>query len=259
MTQDKDLLKNRFAANFRTYNALAVVQEDICRELAGIMARHILAESVGRGFEFGAGTGFLTRRLLELYPCAAWTVNDLAEESRPFIEKYAAGKDVDYLWGDAENAALPSCIDLAASASTMQWFDDIPRFIVGMGGKINQGGYLAVTSFGPENFREIKAVTGEGLEYYDIKELREMFTGAGFETVESNEYTKRLLFETPRDVLRHIKATGVNSIRPVRWNKRRLAEFEESYYRNFPVATDAGTQVSLTYHPVIILAQKQKA
>lgn len=41
---DKDLLKNRFAANLRSYNSLAVVQERICEELAELIGTHVPRE-----------------------------------------------------------------------------------------------------------------------------------------------------------------------------------------------------------------------
>lgn len=56
---DKDLLKNRFAANLRSYNSLAVVQERICEELAELIGTHVPGK-ITRGLEVGTGTGFLT-------------------------------------------------------------------------------------------------------------------------------------------------------------------------------------------------------
>lgn len=44
---DKDLLKNRFAANLRSYNSLAVVQERICEELAELIGTHVPGKSPG--------------------------------------------------------------------------------------------------------------------------------------------------------------------------------------------------------------------
>lgn len=258
MTQDKDLLKSRFAANFRSYNALAVVQDNICAELIGIMSEHIPPGKVKRGLEIGAGTGFLTRRLLEYYPGAQWLINDLTEESHKYVQRYAAGSNAGYIWGDAETVELPSGTDLMASASAIQWFDDTARFFNKAGSRMTEGGFMAVTTFGKNNFHEIKTVTGEGLEYYTTGELREMVAKAGFEIVIIKEDTKQLFFDTPTDVLRHIKATGVNSIRKTRWSKGRLAQFEADFYRDFSVTGPEGKrQVTLTYHPIIILARKR--
>ena len=88
---DKDLLKNRFAANLRSYNSLAVVQERICEELAELIGTHVPGK-ITRGLEVGTGTGFLTRRLLERYPDAEWTLNDLVSPTSAAVKRNAIGE-----------------------------------------------------------------------------------------------------------------------------------------------------------------------
>lgn len=87
------------------------MQDAICGQLAEMTGRNC-TRPVDSALEIGSGTGFLTRRMLELYPHALWTINDLVEQSADFLEPYAAGHDVRYLWGDAETIALPDRLDL---------------------------------------------------------------------------------------------------------------------------------------------------
>ena len=61
---DKELIRERFAAGFERYDTLALVQQGICDELAGAVMRHV-PRTVARALEVGAGTGFLTRRVVE--------------------------------------------------------------------------------------------------------------------------------------------------------------------------------------------------
>lgn len=252
MTPDKALLRNRFSANFDTYNTLAVVQEEICAQLDGLLAASGPAQ-IGHGLEIGAGTGFLTRRLTKRYPTAQWTVNDLADGALRYLEPYVKKLRVEYLWGDAENLDLPDRLDLIASASTIQWFDSLPEFLHRIHSHLKPAGTLALSSFGPDNFREIKAAAGEGLSYYSPDAFRNLLTGTGFEIVEWMEYVRQLSFDSPLDVLRHIRATGVNSIRPVRWTRGSLGRFEADYRKTF--STPSG-EVTLTYHPMLAVARK---
>lgn len=127
MTTDKQLLKKRFAATFRQYDSLAVVQQEICGQLDEMIGR-ICPGRIGRAMEVGCGTGFLTRYLLRRYPDAEWIVNDLIEESEIYLRPYASGHYVEYLWGDAELLPLPGELDMIASASAVQWFDNLPAF-----------------------------------------------------------------------------------------------------------------------------------
>ena len=250
---DKDLLKNRFAANLRSYNSLAVVQERICEDLAELIGTHVPGK-ITRGLEVGTGTGFLTRRLLERYPDAAWTLNDLVEASECFLQPYVGGRKTQCYWRDAESQpAFGRPIDLIATASTVQWFDDLPAFLNRTQEKLAAGGRLALSTFGPDNFEEIRATTGDGLVYYTSAELAGLLKQAGLTIEEQKEYARRLEFGSPTNVLRHIKATGVNAIRKTRWTPRRLTDFETLYRSRF--SPSSGT-VTLTYHPILIVARK---
>ncbi len=250
MIQDKELIKKRFAANFRQYDLLAHTQQAICAELA-VMMEGIPAPA--HALEVGTGTGFLTRRLTAAYPSAHWTLNDLTEASQPYLEACLHGVEHRFVWGDAETADFPCGLGLIASASTVQWFDDLPRFIRRCAGATLPGGHIALTSFGERNFHEIKIITGQGLDYHTLPQIETMLAEAGYRVVRSREYTRQLGFGSPAEVLRHIKATGVNSIHRAAWTRRSLADFETRYRSLFPLP---GGQVSLTYHPILLTAIK---
>lgn len=256
MKTDKSLLRSRFAANFRNYDSLATVQNEICAQLAEMLGR--ICTVSPQGIEIGAGTGFMTRRLVELFPDTFWTINDLVEESASYTAPYLNGKRAGYLWGDAETIGLPEEQGAIVSASTVQWFDDLPRFVGRAYRALEPEGYFALSTFGPDNFHEIKATAGEGLSYRTSADLLEMLSQTGFTIAENLEYIKHLYFDTPTDVLRHIKATGVNSLHNTRWTKGQLNDFEQRYKRLFTNRDPQHDgQVSLTYHPILIVARKE--
>ena len=254
METNKQLIRRRFGRNFAQYHRTAQVQKVLCSRLAELIDQHI-TEPPARAMEIGTGTGFLTSLLLGRYPNSAWFLNDIADESQTFLAPYTTGCRTSFIPGDAELIALPDKLDLVASASTVQWFDDLAAFTRRVHESLLPGGILAFTTFGPDNFNEIKTLTGEGLDYLTLEEFRIMLSQQGYEIVESSQYTVRLAFDTPGDVLRHIKATGVNSLRPVRWGIERFTRFEQEYRDLF--ATTEG-RVQLSYHPILIIARKPK-
>ncbi len=56
-------------------------------------------------------------------------------------------------------------------------------------------------------------------------------------------------FDTPLDVLKHIKYSGTNSIKTLNWTVSKLKTFEEYYRQNF----SSGMKVTLTYNPIYVV------
>lgn len=205
-----------------------------------------------RGLEVGAGTGMLTRHLARLVPRAFWHVNDLSPKAQQYLDPLLEGLSHRYLWGDAELLELPGDLGLIATASTVQWFDDLPAFIARCAGALAPGGLLVMTTFGPDNFRQIRATTGRGLEYRTLSGLEMLLRQAGFEPLILTEFRSELAFVSPMEVLRHIKATGVGGTGHFRWSPSSLRRFDEQYRRLFASADNG---VTLTYHPQITISK----
>ena len=118
---------------------------------------------------------------------------------------------------------------------------------------LNPDGYLVFSTFGPDNYREIREVNGKGLNYLSfgkhIKLLSEKF-----DIVWSERETITRHFATPLGVLSHMKQTGVNGIPGKAWTKSDLRKFEEDYQDLFGI--DLG--VPLTYQPLYFIAKPKK-
>lgn len=271
MKHDKTLLRKRFSRNLKTYDTLASVQRAIAGRIGSLLADRVSSDAVARGAEIGAGTGFLTRHLVRLFPRAEWTVNDLVPESRDYLPSTTpSGIPLRFSVGDGE--AFPfenGRFDLIASASTVQWFDDLPGFIARAADGLSENGMLALSTFGPENFREITATAGQGLEYYSLDELTRIITANGLCITAKEEWIEQQRYPTPTDVLHHLRLTGVNAVAAERWTHNRLKKFEEEYRAAYAVAetgADAGAEnfpsgksgecVTLTFHPIILIADK---
>lgn len=249
---DKELIRERFHQKFGEYDRLAETQRCICHELAAEVHTHIPGP-ITRALEIGAGTGFLTADLIRRYPSAKWFLNDLVPEAEAFLSRYASGNDVEWLWGDAEKIDFPANLDLITSSCTVQWFSDMKGFAARAAAATKSGGWLALTTFGPDNFREIRATTDEGLDYLSEEELGVIFRDTGYKVVILRNWHEILRLDDPAAVLRHIKETGVNSVKKAKWGHDRFDRFNADYKRLFSTE-DAG--VTLTFHPIIMLAQK---
>lgn len=245
---DKDLIAKRFGASFDAYDRLADVQRRICERLAELVVGvcespvRTLRENTQnllRVLEIGAGTGFLTRQLAALWPQAHYYINDLSPASQRFTELLLDNPN--YIWGDAETLDYPHNLDLLATASTVQWFADMSAFAAKAAAALRPNGVLAVATFGPQNFHELKKASGAGLDYLDRAQLEEIFKGAGFEITHSEEWLETLEFESPRHVLKYVKMLGLNALDTPRPSA-------------FSIARAYQAPATLTYHPIIVVA-----
>ena len=74
----------------------------------------------------------------------------------------------------------------------------------------------------------------------------------GIDVMDVGQSTRSLWFADPRDVLRHLRRTGVNAAASQIWTRAKLNAFCERYADRF--ATPRG--VPLTYHATWVIARK---
>lgn len=254
---DKALVRRRFCRSLQTYDEHASVQREAAQRLSTLLADVVGAGAdLGRVLELGCGTGVFTRELLERFSMQRWTGNDivcafssLADEVR------AAGvAEADFVHADMEACEFASAWDIVAANASFQWLRDPVNFAAGLLQVLAPGGLLVFSTFGPDNMVEISELTGRGLQYagYDqmMAALSECCT-----VLASEDYHRGMVFDSPRDVLRHIRATGTNAVTRSRWSRQDLQHFSEQYRERFGT-TDG--RVRLTYHPMLFVARAEE-
>lgn len=253
--KDINIIKERFSQSRETYNQKALVQKRIADKLAGKISR-IEGLKYDRILEIGSGTGFLTDRILSSFEPSQFLINDLAETMQTDIDAIARKhnfSNYSFIPGDAEEIPFPSGLDLVISSSTFQWFNNLKRFFKRISGLLNRDGYIAFSTFGDDNFKEIRATLNIGLNYLPAEAIIDILT-ENFVVVEVEEWKHKKYFASPFEVLKHMKQTGVNSIDSNFIGKDKLNLFSEEYRRIFSVLNG---DVSLTYHPIIIIAKRK--
>ena len=250
MSMDTALIRQRFCAASATYDAEAQAQAQIADRLWALAAPHLAAGAAV--LEIGAGTGMLTRRILDSQP-RSLMVNDLYISPQvqalvgQFVQKHPGV--VLCREGDAEQLEFGGPFDAVLSASTVQWFEDIAAFFARCAGMLPKGGLLAFSSFLPGNLQEVAELTGVGLAYATAAELQSCLA-RHFDLLAMEQGDMPLHFASPRDVLLHLRRTGVTGIRSVVWGKNSYKNFVAHYTARY--GTEKG--VRLTYRPVYVIA-----
>lgn len=256
MDTDKQRIGTSFARHFRQYESQATVQRHLAEKLDAALASALPELSVERALEIGIGTGFLTRLLTARYPHADWWFNDLTPAAFDWIP--AGLRQAIPLPGDAETLDFPPALQLLASASSLQWFRDLPEFLVKARHVLHPGGALAIGTYGSRNFHQLRQLLGTGLDCPTLAQLKQWTAQAGFHIHVASEWEETLTFPSARELLHHLHSTGVNAIpcgqsvlAPT--TPKRLLAFEQRYRAAFP---QQDAHLPLTYHPLILIAQR---
>lgn len=253
---DKQIVQRRFSRTLETYNRQAFVQQQIASKLAGLLL-NFNRKHFKRVLEIGCGTGFLTQKILSNSSVGEYMLNDLVDSAFKEVRQVTAGLNFGkykFISGDAEATAFPNNIDAVFSSSSFQWFNNLESFISRMYGLLNSDGIIAFSTFGEDNFREIKTILNVGLNYKTLPEIVS-FVKPGFDIIHTEEWWQQEQFQSPNTVLKHMKLTGVNGLKKSFFGKAKLLTFDAKYRQLF---SNKDKSVNLTYHPIIIIAKKKQ-
>lgn len=252
---DKNRVNKRFSRNFQTYNLHATVQREVARALVE-QVKLICNGQYQRILEIGCGTGFLTEHIVRAYQIEKYYVNDLSDQALNELQGHLNCLQfnlLNFISGDAETVQLPQKLDAIFSASCFQWFEDLDLFFKRMHALLNKDGVLAFSTYGESNFKEIKEITDIGLSYLSLDEYKEVLS-KDYKVLCAREWIREKSFSSPYEVLKHMKYTGVNAVSDKKMTRHDLQVFDMEYRARF---SNSDESVSLTYHPIIILAKKR--
>lgn len=223
-----------------TYRKNAVVQ----KQMAGVLISDLVKYSKNefkKIFEIGSGTGFLTDEIRKNLKYEKIILNDITDNFTNF-------EPDEYIKGDILSIELKEKFDLIISNAVFQWIEDYDLLFKKMNNALIYDGVLAFSTFGKNNFSQIKDITGLGLSYPDLKDY---IIKNDFKIIYYEEELKTLYFKSLKELLSHIKFTGVKTDNKV-WTKTDYKNFEKRYIENYK--DDLGYE--LTYHPIFYILKK---
>lgn len=246
---DKQRAAERFNAGRETYDDNSPVQfeivDDLMSDVFRLRLQNRLSTPGAASLEIGCGTGALTRHLSMLTRHGflyLWDTNSLPPEG------YA---DARFLSCDAE---LQICrtpserFDLIATASTVQWFNSPARFLNECYRVLRPGGLVLLTSFIRGNMNELATAADVALPLPDENGWMTMIPH-GFEILSSKTRDYDMAFDSPLDVLRHLKLSGVNGL-----GRNSSAISGPAFVRRYPRMLDG--RCHLTFRTIRLILSK---
>ncbi len=247
------VIARNFEQAAATYESAALVQNAMGAELLAVLARTGLTVT-GQALELGCGPGNFTERLLSALPLQRLTLNDLSPLLVERAQARASGCVVDSVVGDLTTAPVAAPFrdyDLIISNATFQWFADLDRALVALRLRAHPEGLLVYSSFLDGTMRELTELLGRGLNYLTEAAARDILAR---HCTLLHFCTKTVVqhFDSSFHLLRHFKATGVNSVSATPLSAGELRRFMLRYEQQY---SDASGAIPLTWQPYFVVAR----
>lgn len=250
MSIDKKQVAARFRKRVDTYHKQAAAQ----RLIATLFTQKMLQKmptTFHNVLEIGCGTGIFSELLLNNFAIGHIDLNDffveIKERLLPLAQKLAV--PCNFMIGDFEGLDFEGSTyyDLIASTSTFQWFAHIDLALSKIHRLLNKEGLLAFTTYGPDNFIELTAHGVNSLNYLPLQALKEVVS-KNFEILFCDEIKIKMAFDSVNSMLRHLQATGVNSV-----GYKSGTSFRSIMSK---VKSNSAGKYQLTYHAQFVIAKK---
>ncbi len=251
---NKEKIARSFLHGQNTYDTHAKIQRKVSERLVEKLNEYQNIQ-YNRVLEIGCYTGTLTELLVKSSKIKKLFLNDLVPDFHDtVVERLGKPLEVDIvpMFGDIEKIDLPNNLDLVISSSTLQWMIDIAELINKVALSLQKGGFFIFSLFGPGTLLEFKEITGVGLNYLASGTIMDLLEGH-FHIEEEECRRDRLFFSTPREILRHLQATGVGGVQEYRWTSSGIRDFEKKYSDQFGVAEG----IPVTYMSYNFVASKK--
>lgn len=243
---DKRLLRRSFERAAASYDAAAVLQQEVCRRMLSRL-EYIKVEPQAI-LDAGSGTGNVAAALRARYPQATLYALDIAlamvrraQGRTPWWQRLR-GRGVSALCGDIEQLPLRNAsVGMAWSNLALQWVNDPQRTFTEFRRVLVPGGLLMFSTFGPDTLRELRAAYQSADRYthvnrfIDMHDLGDMLVHGGFaDPVMDMEYIT-LTYANVQALTRDLKAIGARNVtagRPPGMTARATLTAVERYYES---------------------------
>jgi malonyl-CoA O-methyltransferase len=220
---DKRSLRHAFEHAAASYDAAAVLQNEVCRRM--LERLEYIKHRPHAILDAGSGTGNAHAGLHKRYPEARLIALDIAlamlrrgQQRLPWWKGLFA-RGVHAVCGDIERLPLAeSAVGMVWSNLALQWVNDLPRAFAEMARVLAPGGLLMFSTFGPDTLKELRHAyqdtdrhthVNRFIDMHDIGDLL-VSAGLGDPVIDMEHFT--LAYDEVRGLMRELKAIGAHNV-----------------------------------------------
>lgn len=220
---DKRLLRHAFEHAAATYDAAAVLQNEVCRRMLARLdyIKHRPAVIL----DAGSGTGNALAGLARRYPAARLIAFDIAlamlkrgQERLPWW-KGLFTRRAQPVCGDIERLPLAdAAVDMVWSNLALQWVNDPQRAFAEMRRILLPGGLLMFSTFGPDTLKELRRACQDidrhthVNRFIDMHDIGDLLVHGGFGDPVMDMECFTLTYDDVRQLMRELKAIGAHNV-----------------------------------------------
>ena len=223
---DRRAVRRAFSRAAATYDDAAVLQREIGARMRSRLDYVKIAPAVI--VDAGCGTGEAIAPLAERYAGARVVAIDIAlpmlaraaarGKSPSWLARLAGRRSVAPAFVCADIGALPlpaNSVQLLWSNVALQWIDDPLQALREFARVVDVGGLVAFSTFGPDTLAELRGAFDDARphvgRFVDMHDLGDMLVAAGFADPVMDMERITMTYETPRAMLRDLKALGATN------------------------------------------------
>jgi malonyl-CoA O-methyltransferase len=250
---DRKLVRRSFDAAATTYDDNAFLQREIADRLFERLEYIKLIPS--RTLDLGAGTGYVTKKLIQRNPTSQVIALDLAPAMVALAQKqqqqFASPSWLNRIFkptstpthyaicADAEAVPLADeSIDLVVSSLTLQWCNP-ERVAHEMARVLKPEGLFMFTTFGPDTLKELRTAFSKVDDhahvntFVDMHDIGDILLNAGFADPVMDCETITITYGELKTLMRELKGIGAHNLLPNRerglMGKTRWQQLEAAY------------------------------
>jgi malonyl-CoA O-methyltransferase len=236
---DRARVRASFERASAAYESAAPLQAQVADDLLERLTAFKFAPRVV--LDLGAGTGRMTRELKRRYPRALVIALDIApgmleaaQRHQPLWRRFAR------VCGDALRLPLKDrSVDLLCSNLMLQWCEPLDTALAEVRRVLNDGGFFAFSTFGPDTLQELRAAWAAADDYNhvnhfpDMHEVGDALVRAGLSEPVLDVDKIGRAYPDALTLMRDLKAIGAHNVTAGRpralVGRARLARMQAAY------------------------------
>ncbi|OQK16983.1 hypothetical protein AU255_03530 [Methyloprofundus sedimenti] len=253
---DKRHIRQSFANAAQSYDAMAVLQRQVGRELIAQLSFSHDALVV----DVGCGTGFFTQQLRDRSVLKNIIALDIAMPMLIKTRQRLNDNNVPLLCADVERLPIASfSIDAIVSNLVLQWCQGLDQLFVDVRRVLRAQGQFAFSTFGESALWELKSAWAKVDDYPHVNdfcslpEIKQFMRAAGFIDVQLESRVYQVKYGSVIELMRELKGIGAHNVNQARNKQLTTKRNLQSLLAAYPVDDDG--KITASYEIIYVQAR----